>query len=380
MPSLSIDPVATGADRKQFLNLPWQLYQGDPYWVPPLRQQQWELLNYQHHPFYDQAKIATFLARRDGRPVGRIAAIVNQDHLDRYDERVGFFGFFESIDDQEVASGLFEAARKWLAEQDLQLMRGPVNPSLNYDCGLLVEGFDSSPFFMMTYNRPYYERLILDAGFAQKKELYAYWGHVDMLQGLDTKLAFVVEESTRRFDLRLRRLDKSRFNQEVRMFLDIYNQSLGGTWGFAPLSSAEIDHMAAGLQHLIVPELTTIAEVDGRPIGAVFGLLDYNPRIKQIDGRLFPFGFMRLLWNKRKIQNARLLSTNVLPEYQRWGVGLVVLHRLIPDILAWGIKEVEFSWVLEDNHLSRKTLERGGAIRTKTYRIYDSLPAASAQE
>ena len=129
--------------------------------------------------------------------------------------------------------------------------------------------------------------------------------------------------------------------------------------------------MSTSLRHLIVPEMTSVAEVDGRPVAAIFGLLDYNPRIREIDGRLFPLGFLRLLNRRKSLQTVRLISTNVIPEFQRWGLGLVVLNRLLPDILDWGIKEVEFSWVLESNHLSRATLERGGAIRTKTYRLYD---------
>jgi GNAT superfamily N-acetyltransferase len=156
------------------------------------------------------------------------------------------------------------------------------------------------------------------------------------------------------------------------MFLDIYNRSLAGTWGFTPLSDGEIEHASAGLRQLIVPELTAAAEVDGKMVGVVFGLLDYNPRIKRIDGRLFPFGFLRLLWNKRAIPLVRLVSTNVVPEFQKWGLGLVLMNKLLPDALAYGIKEAEFSWVLESNHLSKATLERGGAKRVKSWRIYDA--------
>ncbi len=200
-----------------------------------------------------------------------------------------------------------------------------------------------------------------------------------MLSTLDKKLEFIINEATKRFEITLRVLDRSRFREEVRTFLHIYNASLEGTWGFTPLSQGEMDHMSTAMRHLIVPELTAIAEVDGRPVAAAFGLLDYNPRIKQIDGRLFPFGFLRLLTRRQKIARMRLISTNVLPEYQRWGVGVVVLARLVPDALAWGMQEAEFSWVLESNHLSYKSLKRGGAKLTKTYRIYD-YPAPPAAE
>ena len=161
------------------------------------------------------------------------------------------------------------------------------------------------------------------------------------------------------------------FRQDVRLFLDIYNRACVGTWGFTPLSDREIEHISASLKHLIVPEMTSIAEIDGQPVGAMFGLLDYNPRIKQIDGKLFPFGWMRLLWNRKAIKRIRLISTNVIPEYQKWGVGLVVVNRLMPDAIAWGVQEAEFSWVLESNRLSLQTLKRGGANIIKTYRMYD---------
>ena len=303
--------------------------------------------------------------------MGRIAAIVNHGHNERHNEKTGFFGFFESIDDQEVAANLLTQAEDWLRQQGMDLVRGPCNPSLNYECGLLVDGFDSSPTFMMTYNPSYYEKLIANHGFEKTQDLYAFWGHVDMIESLDKKLDFIVAEATRRFEIKLRRIDTKRFNEEVRMFLDIYNQSLVGTWGFAPLSEAEMDHLAGSLKHLIVPEMTSVAEIDGKPVGALFGLLDYNPRIKKIDGRLFPFGFLRLLSNRKQLKNVRMISTNVIPQYQRWGVGLVLLSRMVPDILAWGIETAEFSWVLESNHLSRSTLQKGGAKLTKTYRLYD---------
>ncbi len=319
-----------------------------------------------------QFQIQTFLALRRGEPCGRVAAIINHVHNERYKEKRGFFGFFESVDDLEVAAALFDAARQWFAERGMTAIRGPVNPSLNYECGLLIDGFDSPPTFMMTYNPPYYAKLIEGCGFSKAQDLYAFWGHVDMLQELDKKLQFIIDEAKRRFGVKLRNMDRSRFKEDVRMFLDIYNRSLAGTWGFTPLSDGEIEHASAGLRQLIVPELTAAAEVDGKMVGVVFGLLDYNPRIKRIDGRLFPFGFLRLLWNKRAIPLVRLVSTNVVPEFQKWGLGLVLMNKLLPDALAYGIKEAEFSWVLESNHLSKATLERGGAKRVKSWRIYDA--------
>jgi GNAT superfamily N-acetyltransferase len=366
-----VAPVRSRKQRKQFLTLPWKLYKGDANWIPPLLANQRELLNFKHHPFYDDAAIETFVAYEDDEPVGRIAAIANHAHNRRFGERRGFFGFFESIDDQAVADALFAAARQWFATQNLDTIRGPANPSLNYEVGLLIDGFDSPPFFMMTYNKPYYGRLIENCGLQKSQDLYAFWGHVDMLATIDKKIGFIIEQSSERFGIQVRNLDANRFAEDVEKFLDIYNRSLVATWGFVPLSTGELKHIAMGLKRLIIPELAVFAEVEGKSVGAAFCLPDYNSRIKDIDGRLFPLGFIKLLRNKRRIKRFRVLSTNVIPEYQRWGVGMVLMGGLVPKVLEYGIQEAEFSWVLESNTLSRATCERAGARLYKTYRIYD---------
>ena len=371
---IAIQPVETRSQQKRFIRLPWRIYQDDPCWMPPLIMSQEELLGFRPHPFYERSKSRSFLATRGGRDVGRITAIVNAGHIDRYKEQRGFFGFFECDDDTAASRALFQAAGDWLHAQGMTCIRGPANPTLNYECGLLIEGFDTPPFFMMTHNRPWYAHLVEDAGYGKVEDMFAFWGEVSMLDGIDPKLATMIEGVKERFGVTLRPLDKSRFAEEVRMFLHIYNESLGGTWGFVPLTAGEVDHMADSLKYLIEPELAIVAEVAGKPVGAVFCLLDYNPRIKAIDGRLFPFGFLKLLWNKRAIKRLRAISTNVVPEYQAWGIGLVLMSGLYERFMSWGLKEVEFSWVLESNYLSRRTLERGGALVTKKYRMYQDDP------
>jgi hypothetical protein len=371
MTSVQIVPVSGRRRQQQFIELPWKLYRDDPHWIPPLVASQRELLHFKPHPFYDEAEIRTLLALRNNEVVGRIAAIVNHAHNKRHHERRGFFGFFESIDDEAVARALFDAACDWLREQGMTDVRGPMNPSMNYECGLLIEGFETPPFFMMAHSRPYYARLLEANGFAKAQDMYAFWGHISMLAKLDEKLHFIAREAKERFGIRIRPMNKARFREELEMFLDLYNQSMSAGWSFVPLSDAELRHMGGSLRHLIVPELAVVAEVEGKPVGAVFGLLDYNSRIKQIDGRLLPFGFLRLLTGKRRLKRMRVLSANVIPEWQRWGLGLILLGGLIQPILDWGIQEVEFSWVLESNSLSRGSLQKGGAKLTKTYRIYD---------
>jgi GNAT superfamily N-acetyltransferase len=371
MASVRVEPVQTKREQRAFINFLWDLYKGDPNWVPPLIMTQKENLNYRKQPFYDRNTIQTFLAYQNDRVVGRIAAIVNVGHNERYKEKRGFFGFFESIDSVDVASALFDAASNHLRQQGMEHVRGPVNPSLNHDIGCLVEGFDTPPTFMMTYNPKYYDRLITEYGFEKTQDAYAFEAEATLLDRIDPKLRFVIDEVKRRFNVSVRPIDRKKFGEEVRLFLHIYNRSLEGTWGFVPMSDAEVDFMAKGLKMLLAPELTSIIEVDGKPVGAGLGLLDFNPRIKAINGRLFPFGFTKLLFGTRSIDRVRLVSTNVLPEWQRWGLGLVALEGMLPKCLERGIKYAEFSWVLESNDLSRGSLERSGVEKTKTYRIYD---------
>jgi hypothetical protein len=371
MPPFEVKPVGSRREQKLFLEFPWVLYRGDPNWVPPLRGNQKELAGFSRHPFYERNRIQTFLAYRDGKVCGRIAAIINYGHIERFQEQRGFFGFFECIEDQEVAGGLLDAARAWLAGQGIEKLRGPTNPSLNYELGTLVDGFDSPPTFMMAYNPPYYGRLLEAYGLKKTQDLYAYWGNIEMLPAVRAKLEPVVVQIIERLDIHLRPLDRSRFREDVEAFLSVFNRSLMGTWGFVPMTPGEVRHVAKGLRWLIVPELSLAAEIGGEMVGAVFALPDYNPRIREIDGRLFPLGFLRLLRNRRQLKRIRLISTNVVPEYQRWGVGLALLHGLVPSVLEWGIEEGEFSWVLESNLLSRGSLEKGGAKLAKTFRLYD---------
>lgn len=371
MSEVTVIPVRSWSERRQFVRLPWELYQHDANWVPPLVRNQQQLLGYRSHPFHQIAEVQTYLARRGGRVVGRVAVLVNHRHNERYEELRGFFGFFECVEDARVAAALFDACRAWLNERGISRLRGPTNPSMNYECGLLIEGFDSPPVFMMTYNPPYYARLLENYGFQKAHDLLAYIGHRSQLPQVVEQLGGLADQAQERCNAIIRPLNTSAFLDDVRLFLDLYNRSLLATWGFVPLTEAELRALAASLRHLLVPELSLFAEVDGRPVGAILGLPDYNPVIKRIDGRLFPFGFWHLLRSKREVRRVRVLSINVVPEYQRWGLGLVLMKALVPKALELGVEEAEFSWVSEANDLARLGLEKGGARLYKRYRLYD---------
>ena len=369
--SLKVVEAKSFFQRRAFLNFPFKLYKDDPYWVPNIRMDEKGLVGFSKTPFYERNSCQAFLAYRGKEVVGRIVAILNVGHLERYNDGVGFFGFFESIDDQAVADALFDAAAAWLKERGCTTMRGPMNPSMNHTVGLLIEGFDSSPFFMMTYNPAYYPRLVEHYGFAKVQDLFSFWGEIDMLPKVREKYLDACHHIEEMTGVKVRYVDIKHFGRDVEAFLGIYNRSLTNTWGFVPFSDAELKEMAFGMKFLIVPDLVVAVELDGKIVGAAFCLPDYNPRIRAIKGKLFPFGFIKLLRRKKDLKRIRILSTNVLPEYQMLGLGLVLVNALVPRVLDWGIQEAEFSWVLESNQFSRGSLERGGAIVNKKFRVYD---------
>jgi GNAT superfamily N-acetyltransferase len=366
-----VRPVASWQDRRRFQRLPWSIYADDHNWVPPILVQERALLGWGQHPFFDNAEIVTLLAERGGRVVGRLAAIVNHIHNCKYHERRGFFGFFECVNDVIVARSLFEAAHTWLRQRGMTAVRGPVNPSLNYTCGLLVDGFDRPPCFLMTYNPPYYAALVESCGLAKSQDMYAYEMDTGRLAALTARYKPAVLAALESSKLVFRPFDPGKYQQQSETYLDIYNRSLEGTWGFTPLQPREARHIADELRHVIVPQLAVFAEIGGQPIGAVLALLDYNQILRKLNGRLFPFGFVRLLTGRRHITAARVMAITMVPGYQSAGLGIVLLDNLVGAVAKWGIERYEFSWVLESNVRSRGTLERAETKITSTYRLYD---------
>ncbi len=382
-----VRPVVSWRDRRRFQHLPWDIYappgaQRDPNWVPPILAQERQLVGWpgwrgDRHPFYDNAEAITLLAERGGKTVGRLAVLVNHIHNRKYAERTGFFGFFECVNDLDVARGLFEFGAGWLRERGMTAVRGPANPSLNYTCGLLVDGFDRPPRFLMTYNPRYYAALVEGCGFVKSQDLYAYEMDLPLLAALVKRYKPAVLAALDRTDVVIRSLDPSKYQEEIRTYVDIYNRSLEGTWGFTPLQPREASNIAAELKHVIVPEFAMFAEIDGKPVGALLSLLDFNQILKKLNGRLFPFGILRLLMGRRRITTARAMAMTMVPGYQSSGLAVVLLDRMVwggggeAGAAHWGIDRYEFSWVLESNSRSRGTLERVGTKIISTYRIYD---------
>lgn len=374
--TLTVRPTASRSDRRRFQQLPWSIYapsgsRQDPNWVSPILAQERELLGWGRHPFFDHAECVTLIARRANRAMGRLAVFVNHIHNSKYNENRGFFGFFECVNDVTVAGALFDAGRAWLRQRGMTAMRGPVNPSLNYTCGLLIDGFDHPPCFLMPYNPPYYPALLEACGLSKSQDMYAYEMDTTLLAKATERYKPAVLSALQDTHLVLRQLNPKRYEQEIATYLDIYNRSLDGTWGFTPLQPREAQRIAEELRHVVVPQFAVFAEIDGRPVGAVLALLDYNQILRKLNGRLFPFGFLRLLTGRRHITRARAMAMTMIPGHQNAGLSVVLMDHLVVAAANGGIERYEYSWVLESNTKSRGTLQRLGTKITCTYRIYD---------
>jgi GNAT superfamily N-acetyltransferase len=368
---IEVLPVAGRADLERFLRLPWRLYEGDPNWVAPLLSDVRAALNPAKHPFHDHADVALFLARRGRDVVGRIAAIVNRAHNEFHEDRLGFFGLFECTDDQGVADALLAAAEAWLTERNMTMVQGPMNLSTNEEIcspGVLIDGFHRPPSIMMSHTPAYYAELLARAGYVKSKDLLAYW-----LQGREPppRLQRVYGRLLRDGHVVLRSLDLRRFDDEVATIQNIYNSAWERNWGFVPMTDAEVRHMAKQLRPVVNPSLCTIAEVDGEPVGFALGLPDYNVALKHVNGRLFPLGFIKLLWYRRGIEAARSITLGIKPGHRGRGLdALLIAHHFIEGNKV-GIWQTECSWILEDNWDMRRGLERIGAVIDKTYRLFE---------
>jgi GNAT superfamily N-acetyltransferase len=352
----------------QFLELPYQLYRHHPYWVPPLRLAQKELFNTRKHPFYAHAEMQCFLARRNGEICGRVAAIVDRNYNDFHKEDAGFFGFFETVD-LEAARAVMEAARRWLLDRGAKVIRGPMNPSTNYECGLLVEGFDSSPSVMMTYNPPSYPRMLEALGLRKAKDLLAYYSGTDEV--LSDKVERVARRAAGTQGVAIRAIRMKEFDKEVEMIWNLYNSSWSQNWGFVPMTREEFLHEAAEMKQILKPDLALVGEVDGRAVGFALALPNINMALKHAGGRLFPLGLFKILYYQRLIKEVRVILLGVVEAFRTAGVAAGFYAELIRSARRLGYSWGEMSWILEDNVLMNRSLEAMGAKKYKTYRIYE---------
>ena len=373
--NIDVKPVRSPGDRHRFLELPYQLYRGNAHWIAPLRMAQKDILNTKRHPFYKTSDVEVFLARRDGRVVGRIMAILNRAYNEFHNESAGFFGFFEVENDKQAAAALLDSAREWVRGRGATVIRGPVNPSTNYECALLVEGFDLDPMVMMTYNPPYYAALLEGYGMEKAMDLYAYDIAADYFNHSD-KLQRVAERLRKKTSIRVRTVNMKDFKNEVGIIRQVYNDAWSRNWGFVPMSEEEFDHLAKDLKQIVDPRVVLIAEqvIDGskpRAVGFLLAVPDLNRALKKISGRLLPFGLLKLLWHSRSISSIRVITMGGILEFQNLGLGSILLDEIYRRGPAAGFPTGEMSWVLENNVMMNRAADLIGGRRTKTYRIYE---------
>lgn len=365
----TVRPVASRRDLRDFIRFPMALYRDDPCFVPHLLAERKEFFDPLKNPLFEFTEVGYFLAHNGaGEVVGRVTAHINRRHNQHWNERTGFFGFFESIEDLEVARALMTAAEQWLRQRGMAAIRGPFNFSTNEECGFLAEGFGQLPAIMMTYTRRYYLDFMDRLGYTPVKDLLAY--EMDS-HGIEPEyLEKFSQRGQARTGVTIRTLDLRRFEAEVALAFQVYNDAWEENWGFVPMTDAEFRYAAKSLKLIIDPAVALLAEKDGRPVGFSLALPDINPLLRKLRGRLLPFGFVRLLLGRRRVDKVRVIVLGVVEEYRRRGIDVLLYHTTFRNGLPRGYTKCEMSWVLEENKLMRRALERMGGQQTKRYRIY----------
>ncbi len=360
------------ADRNRFIDVPYRLHADEPHWRAPLRLSQASILNAAKNPFFQQARVAAWLALQDGQPAGRIAAMVNTAHNDFHEDKVGFFGFFECVNDRELAEALFNKAAEWLRQNGMETMRGPANPSTNGECGMLIDPFDKPPMLMTPYNPPYYPQLMDALGFEKAQDLYMLLiSHEG--GGMDERIFRIADRLEKRMSMKIRPINLKNVRSELAAFKELYQRSWERNWGFVPLSGAELDYIAGDLKTVVHPSSSLFAEADGRLVGASVCLYDMNEILADNrSGRLFPRGLWRVLTAKKRVKGLRIFLLGVAPEYRNRGLDAVLYAQIFRNAgVQDGMTHGEMGWILESNeNMVQAGLKMGGKIY-KTYRIYD---------
>ncbi len=368
---IQIIPVETKKQRRLFIDFPHSLYEGNPNYVPALFLEQNDLLSPDKHPFYKHSQAQPFLAYRDDKIVGRICAIWNNNHNAFNHVNEGQWGFFDCIDDQEVANALFETAEKWVKAKGGDTIVGPINLSTNDTVGLLVEGFDKPPVAMMPYNSPYYIDLITNAGYGHKVDLRAYLVMEKSADKRSVLLLDRLEERLKRSGITLRQFNVKDFKNEAAKVRDIYNRAWDKNSGFVPMTEDEFNYTAKDLKMILDPRFAIVAEKDGELVGFGLGIPDINQiLIKVKRGRLIPTGIFKLLFGKKKINLLRVLMLGVLEDYRKLGIEACLYGRIIKESKDSNIKGAECSWMLEHNYMMNHAIEQMNGELYKRYRLY----------
>jgi GNAT superfamily N-acetyltransferase len=362
-------------DLKRFLDLPFAIYRDDPNWVAPLYVERLQHLDRRKNPYFQHAEAQFFLAERDGVPVGRISAQLDRLHLERHHDDAGQFGFIESINDAAVFEALIDAAARWLKQRGMRRMRGPFSLSINDETGLLIDGFDRPPCVMMGHARPYYARHLEALGFGKAKDVIAY--DYDATKPLPRLMAGMVEKARRSGELEVRRLSKRHLDRDLRLIMGIFNDAWSHNWGFVPLTQAEVRALGQNLKWLVAEDYVAIASWQGEPAAMAVSLPDVNRAVRDLQGRLLPFGWAKLAWRllARAPEAVRIPLMGVRKAHQASTVGSALALSVIDQVrkahVRRGTTRAELSWILEDNEPMRRMIEALGGVPYKTYRIYE---------
>jgi GNAT superfamily N-acetyltransferase len=364
---------------RAFIRLPWRLYRGSANWVPPLISERRRHLDRRRNPFFEHAEAEYFLAWRDGEPVGRITAHVDQRLNEFQDNQWGLFGFFESERDPAVAAALLDTAEQWLRERGRDRILGPMDFSTNHECGLLVEGHELMPQILENWHHPYYREQLEGQGFAKAMDLYKW----EIMPSDRGQMLPIIDELADRlepeFGISLHRMRKRDFAQEIRAFMEVYNLSWSRNWGFVPLADPELDHMAKELKPVLDEDFACVAKTaDGEIAGVSLSLPDYNQVLKDLNGRLLPLGWMKALRGRSRIDEVRVFALGVKPEFQHTGVAAALYRDIWDACLRRRIDRVETGWILEVNEPMNRAMEALTGRIVKRYRLYERLIDADA--
>lgn len=371
---VAVTPVQSRRDLREFIRLPWRLYKDDPNWVAPLFMTENERFDPKRNAFYHHSQVQLFLARRNGRVVGRISAQIDGEHVRYWNEKVGFFGFLECEDDPAIAEALLRTAEDWLRERGMERARGPLSFSTNGEVGFLMWGHEYPPLPLMPYTHPYYLALVEGAGYAKVKDLYAWrWESQPVPPGLPFKM---VQELRARPDVKVRRARIKDFRKEYETILQLYNDAWSENWGFVPATKAEADEIAKALRLIVDPAIVPIVEVDGVPAAMALAIPNYYWAQQPLKGHLFPLGWLRFLWRLkvRRPRSGRLLLLGVGKDFrsrQYAGLTYLLCDEIYKAAIERGYEWAEFGWTLEDNGLINSVIKKVGAVHYKTYRVFE---------
>lgn len=367
---LEIQPLNNKKERDQFVGFPFDLMINDPNFVAQPRVAQNEMFK-KSHPFYATSSVRFFIATsEDKKLLGRVATVINNSHNEKHNEKVMFFGFLDFVDNIEVSKKLLNTVTEIAKENGMDRLRGPVNPSTNYEAACLVDGFDDPPQIMMTYNPKYYKDHFEKLGYVKSMDFFAYTRYIpDPMNPVIKKIA---DRTEKKVNITYRKISKKNFQNDIGIMLDLYNASWEDNWGFVPMTREEFLHTAKDLKQVLDEDFIIFAEIEGKPVGFAVALPDFNQALIKIkNGKLFPFGLWHILRAKKYIDRFRVITLGILPEYRKLGLGALLYYKLWKTAYEKGYRECEASWILENNKDMNAAMNRLDGRLYKTYRIYE---------